>query len=527
MIRHSFAAAASVTALALFAPVAQAQSQDERIEALEKRIEQLEETNRKLMEFLEAQGAMQPDAQGQGHAMEHADSEQAHGMKRTPHDAEHKGRMAERHHEVETVKTAQRGPGRGGDFVGFSSDYSYRVLDHAEGVNTRQLTTLKAIQSGELNDRVTFGGAITVLANYQESNSDTKFGWLMRHPTSANQIGETVSELVVHSAQLQTTAKVSEDLTAYIELLYNPEQSFGSGTITDLNRNQLEVRKAYVIWGNLDKRPVYASIGKMDTPFGLQDTVSPFTNSTSWHAFAGLAYGGMVGYYNEGLHIRAMAIQGGAQFRAHNSPVEDTSVPSRVNNFAIDANYTAPLEQGDWMLGASYTDASAYCQAYPVFHFNPCDENNPAWAVYSRLNWGKLEVLGEYAATTKEWPGSAVPIPTNPLSVFEAEKTLAFTAGARYGFDIGQPSDLIGSFEFSRFKAGEDGAPWERQDQWVAGLSYFLTPSVNLFGELVHTKGWVPLNFLSGGNYRMVRLGPSVTPKAMSLRLAFRPLSRL
>jgi len=27
-----------------------------------------------------------------------------------------------------------------------------------------------------------------------------------------------------------------------------------------------------------------------------------------------------------------------------------------------------------------------------------------------------------------------------------------------------------------------------------------VTDSVNLFGEVIHTQGWVPLNFLSGGN---------------------------
>ena len=27
----------------------------------------------------------------------------------------------------------------------------------------------------------------------------------------------------------------------------------------------------------------------------------------------------------------------------------------------------------------------------------------------------------------------------------------------------------------------------------------FATPTVKLFGEVIHTEGWVPLNFLSGG----------------------------
>lgn len=34
----------------------------------------------------------------------------------------------------------------------------------------------------------------------------------------------------------------------------------------------------------------------------------------------------------------------------------------------------------------------------------------------------------------------------------------------------------------------------------MLGASYFVTPSVNLFGEVIHANGWVPLNFLSGGN---------------------------
>ena len=38
-----------------------------------------------------------------------------------------------------------------------------------------------------------------------------------------------------------------------------------------------------------------AAIGKMEAPFGLMDTVSPFTASTVWHAFGGLAWGALAG----------------------------------------------------------------------------------------------------------------------------------------------------------------------------------------------------------------------------------------
>ena len=382
--------------------------------------------------------------------------------------------------------------------VGMNSSYTYDVLDHAEDVTTKQLVQLKAIQDGALPDRLTFGGSVTAIANYQRSNRADKFGYLMRNPTSANQIGKDVSEAVLHSAMWQTTARLTDNLTAYVELLHNPEQNFGAGTITTVSRNQTQVRRGYLLLGNLDQSPWYAAIGKMDIPFGLNDTVSPFTNSTVWHSFAGLAYGAKVGYYNNGWNIRAMAVQGGAQFRAANVPVNDTSVPSRVNNFAFDANYTWDMEnESSLKLGASYEAGSPYCQAYPIFHFNPCTDNNPAYSVYGKGVFDKLTVIAEYAQTLDEWPGTQVPDPTNPLSVFEAAKTTSWGVGGRYALR----DDLDASFEFSTFIAGPDGAPWERQNQWVAGLSYDLVDHVNLFGELTHVEGFAPLNFLTGGNF--------------------------
>ena len=391
--------------------------------------------------------------------------------------------------------------------VGTNSAYSYKILDHAENVNTRPLVQLNAISDGQLKNRVTLSGGATVLMDKQWSNSPDKFGYLMRNPTSANQIGKDVSEAVIHSAQLAVTAQLDDDFTAYAELLYDPQQSFGQGTITALTRNQIQLRRGWVMFGNLDKRPVYALVGKMDTPFGLNDTVSPFTNSTNWHAFSGLAYGAQVGLETNGLSLRAMAIQGGAQFRAANAPVQGTSVPSKLNNFALDARYTASLggEGNQIMAGASYQHGSAYCQTYPVVHFNPCQDNVPAWAAYGKANFGDLTLLGEYARTTKPLPGSAVPIPNNPLSAFPAVETEAFTVGGRFAFgsesQSGQQRQFAISGEFSKFIAGADGAPWERQNQAVFGLSWFASSNINLFSEFVHVDGFVPLNFLSGGNF--------------------------
>jgi hypothetical protein len=237
----------------------------------------------------------------------------------------------------------------------------------------------------------------------------------------------------------------------------------------------------------------------MDIPFGLNDTVSPFTNSTNWHSFAGLAYGGLLGYAGDKLHMRAMAIQGGAQFRNANTPVGDSAVPSLLNNFAVDANYTFALESGSLLAGASYQYGTAYCQEYVVKHFRACEDNVDAASVYSRYNNGGLTLLAEFAETLTVWPGTANPnFPA--YAGFEAVKNFTWTVGASYGYDFGLAQNVDLSIEFSEYVAGDTGAPWEKQDQLVLGASYMPSSNVKYFAEIVQAVGWVPLNFLSGGH---------------------------
>ncbi len=401
--------------------------------------------------------------------------------------------------QTQAVQTAVQ------NFVGFNHSLTYDMLDPTTNINRKQDVLLQARKSGELKDNsLVLGGAVTAIADYWHSNTADKFGYLMRHPTANNQQQKDVSEAVLHSAQISVTATPLDWVTAYAELLYDPEQSFGAGTITSLTRNQIQLRKGYVVLGNLDKSPVYLTVGKMATPFGLTDTVSPFTASTVWHAFGGLAYGAMATYSDHGFNISLEAVQGGAQFRSANVPVNGTSVPSKLNNYVIDANYTFEFgEDGYAMFGGSYQKGTAYCQPFPVVHFNPCTEHNPAWAAYGQLHTGGFTLQGEYAATTDEWPGTFNPTP--PLNVFDEHKVISWAIGGKYSMAVDdRRTDL--SFEFSTFIAGPDGSPWERQNQWVLGLSHFISPSVKGFVELIQTDGYAPLNFISGGN-----LAPGVT----------------
>jgi hypothetical protein len=281
-------------------------------------------------------------------------------------------------------------------------------------------------------------------------------------------------------------------------LLYDPQQSFGSGSITALSRNQVQVRRGYLVFGNLEKSSFYAVIGKLDTPFGQTDTVNPFTLSTDWHSFSGLSYGALLGYAGNRLNVSLEAVQGGAQFRGLNTPVEGTNTPSKINNYVVDVNYAAPLggEGRTLLIGASYERGSSFCQTFPVTHFGTCTDPNPAYAVYSTLHWDQLEVKGDFAKTTKAMPGTFNPHP--PLNIYPAHGITSFDVGARYRINRGLPG-LALSLDYSTLIAGPKGAPWHRQDQWVAGLVATPQPNLKFFSEAILVKGYLPFNFLTGG----------------------------
>ena len=383
--------------------------------------------------------------------------------------------------------------------IRFDSKTTSKMLNAVD--NLRKVDVLLTEKSkSEFERGIILGTSLISIFDYQSSNRNSKFGYLMRHPTSANEIGKTVSEFVIHSAQISVTGDVNNWMSFYTELLYSPEQSFGPGTITSLGRNQIQLRKGFVVFGDLKKFPIYGAIGKMDAPFGQTESVNPFTNSTIWHAFGALGYGAQVSFKKSGFHATVMGVQGGAQFRVLNNPVDSTNVPSRINNFVLDANYTLKIgTKNSIRVGASYVHGTSYCQDFPVQHFNAGKDNNPAVSYYTTLLFSGFEVKAAYASTMHEWPGTFNPNP--PLDVFKASKVSSLSIGAKYNFKPKGQFQFAVSGEFSNFVAGPDGSPWERQNQTVLGLQAKVKGGSKLFLELFNTQGYSPLNWISGGNF--------------------------
>ncbi|MDE2639338.1 MAG: hypothetical protein OXI03_02015, partial [Chloroflexota bacterium] len=170
------------------------------------------------------------------------------------------------------VTAAAPGPGTDppagpGGLAGTGTDFADRMLDPTRDVNRKDRLVLEARRDGTLAPNAfRLHWDVTAVANWQSSNRADGFACLMRHPTAKNQIGKEVSETAAQSARLAMTATAGDRVTGHAEALFDPGQSFGSGTNMLLERNQLQMRKAWLLFGDLDRSPFHASIRQLAPP---------------------------------------------------------------------------------------------------------------------------------------------------------------------------------------------------------------------------------------------------------------------
>jgi hypothetical protein len=86
--------------------------------------------------------------------------------------------------------------------IDFNSEFTYKMHDQNQDLRKVNILLNEREKGAIRNNSLVIGTSLITLIDYQKSNTDSKFGYLMRHPTASNQIGKEVSEAVVHSFQL-------------------------------------------------------------------------------------------------------------------------------------------------------------------------------------------------------------------------------------------------------------------------------------------------------------------------------------
>jgi len=259
---------------------------------------------------------------------------------------------------------------------------------------------------------------------------------------------------------------------------------FVQGEYTDTEyprQDQKQIRKYFVTIGNLEKFPVYATIGKKSVNFGNFSSYSPFTHSHSAHYFWAQTDEPLleVGYVKDNTMIAASLIKNDRGLRVLNSPEND----DKYENFAINASHKVEMEEDvSFTIGAGFLRGTIYDSALahhpPAIGFGDRTWNG-AVTGHIEINLHDFDFMADFTRTVDDWPATDF-------------KVSAMTVQGRYNDTIlGRNSAY--TLSYSRGVQGDSADEWHKMEQGIAGLEVELLPHFSVGFEYIVNSGFVPL----------------------------------
>jgi len=275
--------------------------------------------------------------------------------------------------------------------------------------------------------RVQFSGTVEAYAIWDSS----PFG---QYVDDVDQVQKVEKSNLAGQAEFDLSAQVNDWVTGYIH--------YFSGTEPGEN---VEMEQAFIVVGNLDKSPTYASVGKEFVSSGGYNTnmvsrpltrevgrfrANEATIGTFWEGFRG----NLFGYDNE----RKLTNGSTKSLDQWGAQIEFFSEMSEFFEEAVDNDDVS------FKAGVAYVNDISGAESYTAGDVLPLDAaiNTyiPSGNVYARLGYGEWSLWGEYQ---------------HNFDAFEADQLSFNSDGAKiaatnveltYRFDLGRPSWLTANY---------------------------------------------------------------------------------
>ncbi len=332
-----------------------------------------------------------------------------------------------------------------GAYVGTDSALTWDMMSNysAQG---REMSILEARKSGHLgNHAVYFGGFAKTDAMWQISNNKGVFRNAAFHGIN----GKNGTAIQLTGLNLLTTATLNQWTTLFLQL-------GGSNVGASNGDEHVGFQQAYMLFGDLNKMPVYGFIGDKDVDFGHFGSVNLYSQPLNRMLFA--AYGDQagVGYSAYGANVVATLINGGT-----NGNNLYTKRGASMDNFAIDASYGGNYKNTDWKVGAGYLNGASAEWA------RSNDQTNGAWDLNGQLSVMNFDVLAEYTQTT-----------SNTAVSGSKSNVQSWNVGLAYNFMfMGRNSKVSASYSAARL-AFLGQSHQNTYSQYVVGVRNELLPNV-------------------------------------------------
>jgi len=107
---------------------------------------------------------------------------------------------------------------------------------------------------------------------YQKTSVDGQFPLLSRFPFFSDRTDDEAGVFAIDHAALSFTSTFGDWTTVYLQPEYS-ETEYGR------DQDEFQLRKAFVVFGNLEKSPFYAAFGRKTIDFGNFDSYNAFTHN--------------------------------------------------------------------------------------------------------------------------------------------------------------------------------------------------------------------------------------------------------
>ncbi len=416
----------------------------------------------------------------------------------------------------------ERGFQLGGTSVTTNVKHTRRMLDWQENTTGKTLSLLTNRANGTLApNSLTIGGAMKGGLMWQTTSVAGKFPILSRFPDFTPGTETSSGVFAINNAALAFTGSFGDWTTFYLQPEYSETEFFG--------QSEFQLRKAFVVFGNLEKTPFYAAFGRKTIDFGNFDGYNAFTQTEAQHYFHAVSDQPVLelGYYNmySGLKLTATAFSGGRQLRTAYAGADNEN---KIANFAASAEKEFRFRNGGaFTVGASYLHDTIYRNNYTAHTFgligsgtpplNFISYRNGAVDAFAEYNSPALDFMVEYTTTLKPW-GAAIPqdadgfvdpayiidllgAPDDINNINFAQKLSVLTAQARYKplMANGRRLQLAavgswGSIGDDFVGVGLGGVPttWEKNQQHALSVQYPVSDYLDFGVEYVFNKGFIP-----------------------------------
>lgn len=406
----------------------------------------------------------------------------------------------------------------GGISVRTSVRNSRDMLDFQENTTGKVLTLLANRANTVLQpDSLYIGGHLQGAFMYQKTSVDGQFPLLSRFPDFSSRTDDEAGVFAINNAALSFTSTFGDWTTLHLQTEYS-ETEFAR------DQDEFQLRKAFVVFGNLQRSPFWAAFGRKTIDFGNFDSYNAFTQNEGHHFFWALSDQPVaeIGYYNNGWKFVGTALSGGRQLRVALADEENN-----IANYAVSAEKEFLIGPNSaFTLGGGYLHDTIYRDNWTAHTFagratgtppaNFIRYRNSAVNAFAEYNSHFLDAMVEYTTTLEPW-GAAIPQTPDgtPLPAFLIDPLGDTTARDNIDFDENL-STFIAQFRIKPIVNGRQmaiaasgswgnisddtgnvnmfGQPtsFEKNQQHALSVEYPISDFLDVGAEYVYNKGFIP-----------------------------------